>query len=290
MKLFKIVQKHVSGQCDAMRCKDGAVDVDEYVDGTPVNLCTLHSQDLKRYKHSISQISEPTQIEKPCETNIVPEGSLENILVSNLAVKTGAIESREETARQIHEVALAIRVQNIDTRDKADQLLSLIHEEDKALKNEVAAMYKPVKDAAKATKARLDSWFGPTLEFYAQAKEALKEKLGDFIRLEKAKEDVALATGDHDTAAKCVTDASENVRLKRTYEYSIINDGKNLPLDFLVPDNTKNAEIVSLLPRELLIPNHVLISALVKEHGTLLEIPDVQIIMQEEVQMKGKRK
>lgn len=274
--MFKLVQKTTSGQCDAMRCK-GTPEHECEVDGRTVNLCSKHAAELQE------------KPEQPKQDIILPTGSLENILVQNLAVKSGAIESREKQAIQIHEIALAIPVKDVSTRDKADELLSMVHQEEKALKAEVAAMYKPIKNAAKATKDRLDSWFGPTLQFYAEAKTVLKEKIGDFIRLEKAKEDVALATGDHETAAKCVTDASENVRLKRSYEYAILNEGVNLPLEFLVPNYDHNLEIVKLLPRELLIPNYDLISALVKEHGKLLEVPDIQIILKEEVQMKGKR-
>jgi len=274
--MFKLVQKTTTGQCDAMRCK-GTPEQECEVDGRIVNLCTKHAAELQE------------KPEQPKQDITLPTGSLENILVQNLAVKSGAIESREKQAIQIHEIALAIPVKDVSTRDKADELLSMVHQEEKALKAEVAAMYKPIKDAATATKKRLDSWFGPTLQFYAEAKTTLKEKIGDFIRLEKAKEDVALATGDHETAALCATEASENVRLKREYEYVIENDGINLPIQFLTPNEDRNLEIVQLLPRELLIPNYDLISALVKEHGTLLEIPDVRVIMIEKVQMKGKR-
>jgi len=284
-KLFKLVQKSTPGQCDAMRCKEESIGETDYIDGRKAQLCELHMRDLQRYAGSTEPVESAT-----LTTTVVPTDSLENILVSNLAVKSGAVESREETAKEIHGIALAIKVINIDSRDKADQLLSLVHEEEKKLKAEVNAMYKPIKDAAKATKNRLDSWFGPTLDFYTEAKSALKEKLGSFLRAEKAKEDVALATGDHEAAALCATEASENVRLKRSYNYAILNDGKNLPLELLAPDDTKNAEIVKLLPREMLIPNYDLISALVKEHGDMLDIPDVRIILVEDIQMKGKRK
>lgn len=286
MKLFKVAQKRTEGKCNAMRCTEEiTVTGCEYINGDGVDLCQKHYQDLERYKAANPKPDQPSQ---PAE--IVQEGdSLESILISNLAVKSGAVESREENAKDMHEIALAIKIGDITTRDKADLLLSLVHEEEKALKSEVAAMYKPVKDAAKATKMRLDSWFGPTLAFYTEAKAALKEKIGNFIRHEKAKEDVALSAGDHDAAAKCATEASKNVRLKRTYGYRIQNEGKNLPNEFLIPDIAQSDAIVKLLPRKLLVPNYDLLDKIVKEHGNQLEIPDVKITLQEDVQMKGKR-
>jgi hypothetical protein len=270
-----------------MRCTEHPFGGINYTDGSEVLLCQRHVKELEKYYTK----NPPT--EQSENTDLVPtlpdDGSLENILVNNLHVQSGAIQAREETAHQVYDVALEMLVTNIESRDRADELLGLVHQEEKAIKKERDAMYAPVKDAAKATRERLDSWFGPTLEFYAEAKSALQDKIGTFIRAEKAKEDVALATGDHETAAQCATEASENISLKRTYNYHI-PDFNAVPLELMIPNPSRNDEIVKLLPREMLIPNYDLIRAAVTEHGDQLEIPGVKIILDETVQMRKGRK
>ena len=312
MKLINIPAKRTKGQCNAMRCTqtEGLTSGWHHpLEDDPITLCERHANELKAYIASTKENevvelgdsldnAQTTVQEQPQdvtrETILArdkkrEENSLENVLLKNLAVRSGAIESRQETAEKINSIAVAIQINDRETRDKADQLVALVHQEEKAIKAEIAAMYKPVKDAAKATKDRLDSWFGATLDFYSEAKVILKEKLGVFLKEETERETKALAEGNHEAAAECVTDASKNVRYKSTFEYAIQNEGINLPAQFLVPDETKNDDIVKLLPRQLLRPNYELISAIVKEHGNRVTIPDVLVIEQKEAQMKGIR-
>lgn len=300
MKLFRITQKRTEGKCDAMRCSSTEITEghEHPMVSYPVNLCERHVKELEEYnfknkngeskdnfKYKMGE-SEPKQLSLPLNET---DDSLENILVSNLAIQNDVVESREENAKIMHGIVMEIEVVDKKTRDQVDELASIIHKEEKELKKEIDAMYKPVKDAATNTRNKLKSWFGPTLEFYDEAKAICKEKLGDFMRLEKAKADVALAEGEHEKAAEYLTEPTENVSVIRKHDYAIQNDGINLPLEFLVPDEAKNDEIVKLLPRELLRPNYEYINKLVQEHGNLLEIPDVMVIMQEDVRMRGKR-
>lgn len=308
MKLFKITQKRTEGKCDAMRCPSPEITpghkhpMVEY----PVNLCERHVRELEEYnfkhRNDPSQTQTKTQTEdtqlsldyekESDNTSIVKTkhiGQLENILVANLAVQSGAVESREENAKILHSIAMEIKINDEESKQQVDQLLSIIHEDEKKLKKEIDAMYKPVKDAATNTRNTLKSWFGTTLEFYEESKIILKEKLGDFIRLEKAKADVLLAQGEHEKAKECLTEPTENVSVVRKYTYAIQNEGKNLPIELLVPDEAQNDEITKLLPRNLLRPNYDLINALVQEHGKLIEIPDVMVILEEDIRMKGKR-
>lgn len=318
MKLFRIPDKRTEGQCNAMRCTktEGLTSGwkhPEEID--PVTLCERHANELKAYIAATQdndnvqmnvggeQINTNISTEKPTdvtretikkrdadrEQNLSQPHSLENILTKNLAIESGAIESRQETAEKINSIAVAIKVVDKDTRDKADQLAALVHAEEKAIKAEINAMYRPVKDAAKATKERLDSWFGPTLNFYSEAKVILKEKLSTFLNAERERENKALEEGKVEVAKECVTDKSENVRTTVKREYAIKNNGINLPTQFLVPDETKNDDIVKLLPRELLRPNYDLINTVVQEHGKRVNIPDVEVIEYEDVQMKGVR-
>lgn len=99
-----------------------------------------------------------------------------------------------------------------------------------------------------------------------------------------------MITDDHKAAQKRVVDTSENIHLKVKHDFAIQNEGVNLPLEFLDPIKTKNDAIVKMLARNLLWPKYDLISAFVKEHGDLIEIPDVIVIRNEDVQMKGGRK
>lgn len=304
MKLFKITQKRTEGQCDAMRCSSQEITqghkhpVAEY----PVNLCERHVRELKEYNFKHKNDPPQTQTEasqlslnyekESDNTSIIKtkhSDHLENILVSNLAVQSGAIKSREENARTLHSIAMEIKISDEASKQQVDQLLSIIHEDEKKLKKEIDAMYKPVKDAATNTRNKLKSWFGTTLEFYEESKAVLKEKLGDFIRLEKAKADVLLSQGEHEKAKECLTEPTENISVIRKYTYAIQNEGKNLPIELLVPDEAQNDEIVKLLPRDKLRPNYDLINSLVQEHGKLIEIPDVMIILEEDIRMKGKR-
>lgn len=320
MKLFNIPAKRTKGQCDAMRCTQTESLTPGWhhpLEDDPVTLCERHANELKAYiastkaedyvsnaeviqednrskisikpfKNIVENISSK-ETDRTMALGMIPPRTLESILTDNLAVRSGAIESRQETAEKINSIAVAIQISDRETRDKADQLVALVHQEEKAIKAEIAAMYKPVKDAAKATKDRLDSWFGATLDFYSEAKVILKEKLGAFLKEETERETKALEEGNHEMAAECVTDASENVRYKSTFEYAIQNEGINLPAQFLVPDETQNDDIVKLLPRSMCRPNYDLISAIVKEHGNRVTIPDVLVIEQKEAQMKGVR-
>jgi hypothetical protein len=284
MKLFKIAQKKTEGQCHAMRCQEPPTEQAMYIDGAEVELCERHAKDLAKYKAA----NPPTDLQtRTTPAPLAPVGdSLANVLVNNLAIETGAIQSREETAKTLNDHAANMLVTSADTRDKADKLLKIIHEEEKALKKEVDRMYKPIKDAAKSTRTQLNEWFGPALEFYAEAKADLKEKLGTFIREQKAKEDALLASGDHEAAAQCVTEASEHVSVKRTYQYSVKDFGA-VPLELMVPSPYKTEEIVKLLPLDMLVPNYDLIKQLVDKHGKQLEIPGVKITLEEKINMKS---
>lgn len=284
MKLFKITQKTTEGQCHAFRCKEESTKEGIYTDGSMVELCERHDRELLRYKAANPATQTPG-------AEVVPatgDDSLANVLVKNLAIETGAIQSREETAKLVHGHAVNMLVTSVDSRDKADKLLKIVHEEEKALKAEVAKMYKPIKDAAKSTRTQLNDWFGPALEFYAEAKADLKEKIGTFIRAERAKEDAALAVGDHEAAAQCATEASENVSVKKSYQYSVKDFGA-VPLELMVPSPYRYEEIVKLLPREMLVPNYDQIKQLVDEHGMQIEIPGVEITPEEKINMKAGR-
>jgi hypothetical protein len=256
MKLFKIAQKKTEGQCHAMRCQEPPTEQAMYIDGAEVELCERHAKDLAKYKAA----NPPTDLQTgTTPAPLAPVGdSLANVLVNNLAIETGAIQSREETAKLVHGHAVNMLVTSVDSRDKADALLKIVHEEEKALKKEVDRMYKPIKDAAKSTRTQLNEWFGPA------------------------------AVGDHEAAAQCATDASANVNVKNTYQYSVKDFGA-VPLEFMIPSPWKTEEIVKLLPLDMLVPNFELIKTLVDKHGLQLEIPGVKITLEEKINMKGGR-
>lgn len=241
----------------------------EYVDGTKVFLCEKHGNMLLDwYKENPGELvaTKPTE-----NTSLVPNRP------------TDTIKTHLEQAKELLEISNNFHITDQESYSAADEVLAIVHQGEKDLKAEKEKAKKPLRETGKV----IDSWFKEPLDLYKEAKQWLKDRMSGFLSAQKSRQEVALMTGDHETAQQYVTDPSDHTRLAVKFDYAIENDGANLPLEFWVPDETKNDEIVKLLPRNLLRPNYDLISAIVKEHGEILEIPDVIVIRSEELVMKG---
>jgi hypothetical protein len=298
-KLFNIVQKSKEGQCDAMRCS--ATENLTYIEGgmvfgRPVMLCEKHLEQFGKWmgEHPTDPIAyigdekvainpdAPQQIDLPLATVEIKPSDGVSTSSLGMALRDLPIDVHTEQSALVRQVAEELEITDQTTLNEANELIAIVHSQEKEFKAGVDAVKKPINQLKKYVQDRTKQ----LAEDYATAKKTLNSKISTYLRDEKARQNAAQEAGNHEAVQQHAVETPSNVCTVTKREYSIKNDGANLPIDFLVPDETKIEAIVRLLPREYLRPNYDLIESLVKQHGRDIEIPDVEVIEYEETRMK----
>ena len=321
-KLFNLVKNPSVDCCNAMRCKvkeplsivDGGL-----WDGSDKDiwLCDEHLEKYQKYSQTVEVAAEdtikgfleeyknrPSQISTEEILNndpIAAEAIIEStqlamdyaradlVLVSNSSIDRAfqdlPITVHTEQAKIAKQAAEDLEIVDKESLEFANDLVASVHKEEKLFKLGVDAVKKPLNALKKYIREQIKQ---PEMD-YTEAKRLVNSKISIFLREAKQAAQQAMSAGKHEEAQKHDIETPSNVCMRTKREYTIKNDGKNLPVEFLLPDETKAEGIVRIIPREFCRPNYDLINELVQKHGKTIEIPDVEVIEYEEAQMKPGR-
>lgn len=297
-KLFSLVKNPSVDCCNAMRCrvKEPLSQVDSVLWNGPNQEIWLCDQHLEEYRKHLSRTVEffvdENTTENVTEATQLPMEYVktDSVQVSNSSIDRAfqdlPITVHTEQAQVAKQAAEDLEIVDKESLEFANDLVASVHKEEKLFKEGVSAVKKPLN----ALKKYIQEQIKQPETHYAEAKKLVNSKISMFLREAQQAAQQAMNEGKHEEVQKLDIETPSNVCMRTKREYTIKNDGKNLPVEFLLPDETKAEGIVRIIPREFCRPNYDLINELVQRHGKTIEIPDIEVIEYEEAQMKPGRK
>jgi hypothetical protein len=299
-KLFSLVKNPSVDCCNAMRCQtkeplSSVTDIWNY-SNQEIWLCDRHLKEYQKHlPHTVKQTNPIGYNSETCEvvksTQLAMDYAKADLVqVSNSSIDRAfqdlPITVHTEQAKVAKQAATDLEIINQESLEFANDLVASVHKEEKLFKAGVDAVKKPLNALKKYIQEQIKQ---PETD-YKEAKKLVNSKISVFMREAQQVAQQAMNEGKHEEVQTLDIETPSNVCMRTKREYAIKNDGKNLPVEFLLPDETKAEGIVRIIPRELCRPNYDLINDLVQKHGKTIEIPDVEVIEYEEAQMKPGRR